>query len=163
MKTLNFKKGFTLIEIMIVTAIIALISVTIGVSFSVVSSRYLETQTQKLAGDLSWVRAMARATRQDYLINFDVDGDTTLDGSYTIFKIDPDGIEPDSIVGRKKIDVDGLVLQSAPGTTEFSFNHVSGGLNSAIADPLVIELWRRGARANITIRSLTGHISWERL
>lgn len=174
MSKANYLSGFTLVEVVMIVAIISLISVTIGVSLSSFSPRELESEVQKLVGDLAWAKSMAISTHHHYRVEFDIDSNATIDvadnNTYLIYKVDPDGIEADLVVKRRALsldDVGGINLTNGTDPIlpilNFSFMNPQGNLDPVIADPVTIELQRSNNRVGITIRNLTGHISWERL
>ena len=161
--------GFTIVEMAVLVAIIALVSATIGVSISTLSPRKLESEVQKFIGDLSWAKSMAVSTRYHYLVDFNIDGDADVDNAdnmtYMIYKVDPDDLTADpGVVKRRILSVDSIVrLINGTGgdLLNFTFMSPQGNLNTTISDPVTITLERSNAAANVTIRNLTGHISWE--
>lgn len=164
------KTGFTLIEVVVIVAIIALVSVTIGGSISSLSPRKLESEVQKLIGDLFWARTMAVSTGYHYLVDFNIDdSDNLIDAddnmTYIIYKVDPDDLTAAPRVAKRRIlDVDSifrLINGTDDSILNFTFMHPQGNLNTTISDPVTITLERSNAGANITIRNSTGHISWE--
>ncbi|MBU2044392.1 MAG: prepilin-type N-terminal cleavage/methylation domain-containing protein [Candidatus Omnitrophica bacterium] len=164
------KSGFTLVEFIMVIAIISMISVTIGVSPSTLTPRKLENEVQKIVGDLNWARAMAISTGYHYRIDFDINNDTVVsstdNNTYIIYKVDPADLVNGTPVKRGVLRVDGINLtHSSPAVPIYLFEFISpqGGLNSTVLDPLTIHLELSGAASNITVRNLTGYISWDRL
>jgi len=164
------RKAFTLVELILVTAIIAMISVTIGVSLRSMNPRKLENEVQRLVSDLSWAKSMAVTTHYDYLVDFDVDADGDVDPgdnrTYIISRVDIYTAAA-TAVKRGVLAVDSLSLTPGPGgpspLLNFSFMNPQGNLNDSISDPVTITLGRSNTAANVTIRNVTGHISWERL
>lgn len=172
MKQSKSQPGHTLIEIIVVVAIVVIISGTIGASLSTLSPQRLESEVTQLLGDLSWAKSMSLSTHYHYRIDFDALNDGVLDAAdnntYIIYRVDPNGIEPDVVVRRADLDIDANGIIVSHGVTsvpalEFEFLYPRGDVNTAINDPLEIELWRGRFGARITIRNLTGYISWEPL
>jgi len=167
----KLKLGFSLTEFILVVAIIAMVSVTIGISLSSLSPRKLENEVQKLVGDLAWARSMSISTHNHYRIDFDIVENGAIDAAdlntYIIYRVDPTNLTSEVAVKRRVLNVDGIDL--IPGVVppsplvEFDFRNPQGSLNDVVADPLIIQLWSGSDGVNITIRNLTGHVSWERL
>lgn len=74
------RHGFTLIELVIVTMIIGIVSVVAAPRFSEALSMYrVEAAARQLRSDLEKARMHAKTTSANRLVQFDVDGD-----SYTV-------------------------------------------------------------------------------
>ncbi|MCF7907601.1 MAG: prepilin-type N-terminal cleavage/methylation domain-containing protein [Candidatus Omnitrophica bacterium] len=174
LKRTNFLSGFSLVEIVVVVAIIALVSVTVGVSLSTLAPRELENEVQKLTGDLAWAKSMSISTHFHYKVDFDINSDNAItfadNVTYIIYTIDPDDLTVppvETVVKRRILSVDRITLIPGLGgpvtLLNLSFMTPQGNLNTTISDPVTIQLQKGSAVANVTIRNLTGHISWERL
>lgn len=67
-----YQSGFSLIELMVVIAIIAVMAGASIVSFSSLTGSRLDADARKMVADLCWARQMAVATHQDYIVDFDL-------------------------------------------------------------------------------------------
>lgn len=65
------KRGFSLIELVVVVAIIAIISASLVISFSSLSGTRLDAEARKIVTDISWARARAAAMHTHQAISFD--------------------------------------------------------------------------------------------
>ena len=63
--------GFTLIELMVVIAIIAVTSAAGLVSFSSLTGNRLSVDSRKIVNDLCWARQLAAARHRNHIIVFD--------------------------------------------------------------------------------------------
>ena len=70
------KNSFTLVETIVVLAIIAVVSTMTIVSFTLVDSRRIKSEMFRMLSDFSWTREMAISKHQDYTISFDTSNDT---------------------------------------------------------------------------------------
>jgi len=116
-KSANIQKplpAFSLIEVVVVIAIVSILSITIAVSFSSMTPKNLETQTRKLANDLRWVRDMASAQHRNFIIEF-VPGQR----QYLIYK---DSVAAANLVERRSLEVNSLAVTPA-ALTRLQFNY----------------------------------------
>ena len=79
MLLLSRKYSFTLIESIVVIAIIGAVAAMTGVSITVIDSRQLKSDIHRLLADLQWAREMAMTRHQDYTVSIDISNN-----SYTI-------------------------------------------------------------------------------
>lgn len=81
----HLPSGFTLVELMVTVAIIALVA---GFTFAELntSSYRLKTTARSLKGNMQKARLLAVKNSCPVYIDFDFDGDGTIDNSYTIWK-----------------------------------------------------------------------------
>lgn len=75
------RTSFTIIEIVIVVAIIAMISVPLVISFSTIGSHRLEAEARKIVANILWARQRTIATHQHHALNFD-----PVNRQYSIYK-----------------------------------------------------------------------------
>lgn len=140
------KRAFTLIEIIVVVAILSIISVYIGISFSAIPARELESQARKLISDLYRTREMSVTMRQDFIVDFDV-----ANKNYTIYK---DSIAPANFLELKHLNIDSISITPQPENISFSYPRGTTQTKS-------ITLNHKGKIERIAIFSSTGYITWD--
>ena len=138
--------GFTLMEIIVVVAIISILTGYTAISFSLISPRKIEAETRKLVSDLCWVRDMAVARHNNFVIDFD-----TANRSYYIYQ---NSISPANLIERKVLNVDAVFTPPAP--TNIHFYSPKGATESK-----QITLSYGGKSRQITVFSETGYIKWQ--
>lgn len=139
--------AFSLIEIIIVVAVISILSVYTGVSFALLGPRRLQAQTRKLVSDLCWVRDMAAARHHNFIVDFD-----TAARSYSVYQDDLD-----DFIERKSLDVDAVSID-LPSST-FQFNYPRGTLSTNQNIHIILT---QGSRTQtVTIFSATGYVRWQ--
>jgi len=134
--------GFTLMEIIVVVAIISILTGYTAISFSLISPRKIEAETRKLVSDLCWVRDMAVARHQDFRIDFD-----RVNRAYNISQ---DG----NLISSKTLDVGMIFIDPTP--TNIYFYSPKGTTESK-----QITLSYGGKSRQITVFSETGYIKWQ--
>lgn len=137
------KKSLTLIELVIVVTIIAILTATGLVSFSIIAPRQLEAEARKIVSDLCWARQMAVATHQDYIVVFDTTNDR-----YIIYR---DSITPANEIKRQSLEVD--LVSVTPAPTQLQFNFPSGTTQSK-----QINLNHQGKPGQIIVFGQTGYV-----
>jgi len=138
------RKNVTLIELIVVLAIISAVSGMTMLSFSIIDSRRIKSEMNSLLADISWTREMALSKHQDYIISFNISTDT-----YTI----TDSLGNQAKPARKLSLVD---ITTAPNTMTFSppFGRIS--LNPSSADNII--LTRGSKTVNLEIFKSTGYV-----
>ncbi|MCP4652136.1 MAG: prepilin-type N-terminal cleavage/methylation domain-containing protein [Candidatus Omnitrophica bacterium] len=137
------KKGVTLIELIVVMAIVAIISGGAVVSFSLVDSRRLKAETNTLLADLWWAGEMATAKRKDYIVNFD-----TSNNRYSITDGTGNMVRP-----FRNLGVD---LNTAPDTMTFYAPRGFSEIDPATASEVILLQGSREERLLLGSSDSTG-------
>ena len=85
------RKNFTLIELAVALAIIALMGASLMVSFSGLGGAKLDSGARQIITDISWARETAIATHEHRAISFDL-----ANSAYSVFR-SPGGVAADFI------------------------------------------------------------------
>tara|TARA_B100000315_G_C14472777_1_gene539153 strand:+ start:185 stop:631 length:447 start_codon:yes stop_codon:yes gene_type:complete len=144
----KLKAAFTVVEIIVVVLIVSILVAYIGISFSSISSRRVNTQTRLLVNDLAWMRQSAVAQHQTFRVSFD-----TLNKRYQIDRFPSGGGAP-QLVAVKSLQVDSLSILPLPAS--ISFDPPQGK-----AESKQIDLTAQGNSKQITIFADTGYIQWQ--
>lgn len=80
-RELHSLTGFTVLELIIVIAVIAILAGTSLLSFSSLTGTKLDSDTRKIVSDLCWARQTAVATRTNYITDFDLANER-----YTVYR-----------------------------------------------------------------------------
>lgn len=109
-RKIKLARAITIIEMIVVVAIVGLISSTVIVSFTLLSRKRLDGETAKLVNELKRMRQRTRATGNQHGIGFD-----TSDNSYVIDEVDIT-VVPVLVTRqqRQRIDIDSMVLGYDP-------------------------------------------------
>lgn len=137
--------SFSLVEVIVVIALVSMLSIFSAISFSSITPKNLETQTRKLANDLRWVRDMAYARHRNFIVEF-------LPGQkqYLIYK---DSISTANFLERRSLDVGSMAIVPT-GSTQLQFNYPKG----TAASNMQI-LLSQGAETNsIIVFNETGYV-----
>ncbi len=112
------KQAITLMELLLVTAVISVISVTGIVSFSALDSYRINADMYKIHGDLCWARESAVARHVDYIIDFDVANER-----YIIYedKNDDGLIQLGEEVKRQRLSSDLVSVSPLPNRLTFNY------------------------------------------
>lgn len=141
-------KAFSLIELIVVIAIVSILSSYVGVSFVSFGSKQLEAQTMKLGNDLCWIREMAVSGHRNFIVDFD-----TANKSYSIYR---DTFNPANLIEKKNLDIDTISI--IPSPTRLQFTCPKGTLTPN--QQKIITLIYKGRSSTITLYPLTGYIAW---
>lgn len=136
-------KGFSLIELMVVIAIIAVMAGASIVSFSSLTGSRLEADARKMVADLCWARQMAVATHQDYIVDFDL-----VNTKYTIYR--------GSIAVANEVKEQNLtatITSVLPVPTQITFSFPSG-----VAQTKQVNLNYQGKTKQIVTFANTGYV-----
>jgi prepilin-type N-terminal cleavage/methylation domain-containing protein len=144
-----FLTGFTLIEFIVVIAIIAVLSAVGIVSFSSLTGDKLTSDARKLVNDLCWARQMAVARNQNYIIDFN-----TTSERYSIYNT---SISP---ANQLKIQIlsPGIDLVSVTPAAPVVFNTFSFPKPASIATNSNITLSAQGKTATVQVFNTTGYV-----
>jgi prepilin-type N-terminal cleavage/methylation domain-containing protein len=138
--------GFTLIEMTVVVAIVAVVATGGMVSFSALGSLRLETEALKLVTDLSWARQMAVARHRDIVVDFNLAQEV-----YTIYH---DSITAGNEEKHQALTVDIASVTPAPERVTFYFPQ-------GTSESKQIQLSHRGKTRQVTIFASTGHVKFQ--
>jgi len=138
------KKNVTLIELIVVLAIIGAFTGMTMLSFSLVDSRRIKSEMNSILADISWAREMALSKHENYTVSFNISTDT-----YTITDSSGNQAKPP----RKLSFVD---ITTAPNTMTFSppFGRIS--LSPSSSDNIILALGSR--TVNLEIFKNTGYV-----
>lgn len=124
-------KGITLIELIIVSAIVAILAVALGFSYRGWMGAYkIERQVKQLYSDLMDARVRAMQTNRNYFMDISTDG-----RYYRISQDDSNGVT--------KLDGDGIFQAQATWATIQGTDPASWGAANATKDTTVTALSRR--------------------
>lgn len=139
------RRAFTLVELVITVAIIAVVSGASLISFYAYFGRRVDAEARKLAADLAWARQMCVARHQDYRVVFDA-----ANNSYDIF-------EAASVRRRQRLalDITGVTDPSAAPLlpAELTFYWPAGNTQDAR-----IGLSHNNRIRNVTVFGQTGYV-----
>jgi len=138
------KKNVTLIELIVVLAIISAFSAMTMLSFSIIDKRRIKSEMNSILADISWTREMALSKHENYTISFNTSTDT-----YTITDSSGNQAKP----SRKLSLVD---ITTAPNTMTFSPPFGRVALNPSGADNIILALGSR--TVNMEIFKDTGYV-----
>lgn len=149
------RPAFTLIELMVVIAIIAIVS-SIGVaSFSKLTGDRLTTDARKIVNDLCWARQRAVAIHRQHRVTFNLTTE-----SYQIF----DDLNGDSVfdpateeIKRQNLSVGVDLFSLVPPTTNLTFTFPQGSLLEAGPD-WTITLNSQGKTREVRVFRNTGYV-----
>ncbi|MCF7873827.1 MAG: type II secretion system GspH family protein [Candidatus Omnitrophica bacterium] len=150
------KSSFTLIELVTVVGVVALLSVTIGVTLMALSPKKLEVQTRKMVSMLSWARELSAAyddNHDNYFFSFD-----TTEKEASFYK---GSISPANLIKKEHFGLDSFSLdRGGVSVTDLEFKTPYGTTNSS--QKTIITLNYKDESAEITIYPDTGFIKWEK-
>ncbi|MBU1044475.1 MAG: prepilin-type N-terminal cleavage/methylation domain-containing protein [Candidatus Omnitrophica bacterium] len=120
-KELRSKKKFislrlnalTLVELMVVVAIVGILTTASLLSISYVDSRRMETETRRIIGDLCWARKMAFTRHSNYIVDFDI-----VNEQYTVYE---GSVSPANILKQQRLVSDISSLTPLPNQVVFYF------------------------------------------
>ncbi len=140
------RAGFTLTELIVVVVIIVLLTGYLILGFSFLSPKEVEKETEKLVGDLLWIRELANCGVDAYLVTFD-----TINDRYALYKNSP---HPNNLITPPcSLKAD---LTSAPPQIIFgNYGKLQGTTTFQI-----IQLRKGNRRRTITVYPNTGAIEW---
>lgn len=151
------RKGLTLTEMIIVTAIIAILVTVTVVSFSLLPSHRLESEARKIVSDLSWAREMSVAMQQNCIVVFD-----NVNRRYTIFR---GNVNPLDMVERRNLEVDLEPVGSSIGvfSNQITFTPPFGIPQQVGALPgrRTVTLRQQARQRRIVVFEETGYIRME--
>lgn len=136
-------KGFTLIELVIVVAIVAIITVAGLISFSIFIPRRLEAEARKIISDLCWARELAVASHRNYIVVFEPDNER-----YIIYR---DSVAGGNEIKRQSLEVD--LVSLVPSTNQITFYFPKGDTRSK-----EINLSYQGNPKRIIVFGETGYV-----
>ena len=145
--------GFTLIELIVVIAIIAIISGLGLTSFSTLSGDRLEGDARKIVNDLSWLRQMAAAgnqyipagSRQNYIAVFN-----TVNETYTVYQ---GSTIPSNLIKTQSLSPGVNLVSVLPLPAQVTFNFPQG-----TAQDKTITLTSQGKTRTVSVFSNTGYV-----
>ncbi len=107
------KYGYTLTELIVAIAIIAVVSSSAIVSFSLLGSRQLDADARRIVFDMGWARELSSAGHQNYIIDFDL-----INERYIIYR---NSVGPGNEIKRQKLSVDLSSVAPLPAQIQFSY------------------------------------------
>jgi len=141
--------GFTLIEVIVVIIIIVVMTVISLASFSQLAPKRLSAEARKMVSDLAWVRQMAVATHNDYIIHFDTSAER--------YKVYRGSVSPANEVKNVLLGVD--LYSVSPGTDLRFCTFSDSNPQAGKADnDFTITLKREGKQKIISVYQGTGYI-----
>lgn len=148
-----FQAGFSLIELIVVIAIIAIISGLGLSSFSTLSGDKLEGDARKIVNNLSWLRQMAVAgtqyipagSRQNYIAAFD-----TVNETYTIYQ---GSINPNNLIKSQNLSPGVNLVSVLPLPAQLTFSFPQG-----TAQDKTITLNSQGKTRTVSVFGNTGYV-----
>ncbi len=149
----NLSCGFSLTELIVVLAIIAVISGLGLASFSALSGDRLEADARKLVNDLSWLRQMAAAgnqyipagSRQNYIAVFNTANET-----YTIYQA---SINPNNLIKTQNLSPGVNLVSVVPPPARVTFSFPQGA-----AQDKTITLTSQGKTKTVSVFGNTGYV-----
>ncbi|MBI4846907.1 MAG: prepilin-type N-terminal cleavage/methylation domain-containing protein [Candidatus Omnitrophica bacterium] len=138
------KNALSIIELVVVVAIIGIISASSLVSIDRSASLKLEGQTRMIVGDLTWARELAVSQHDDFIVQFD-----TANESYIIYK----GSIGGTIYKNRKLEVD--IVSVVPAPEDISFYFPDGTSQSK-----QVNLSYRGNTRQVNIFDETGYVKF---
>ena len=138
----GFPGGFTVVEIIIVVAIMSTLSGIAILSISLIFSRQLDGDARKLLADIYWTREMTASKHTDYIFSIN-----TSDKSYTVTDSGGNTIRTTQ---RLKSDI-----TAAPATITFQAPFATAALNPAGAS--LITLRNNTKQKSIRLYTETGY------
>lgn len=133
------RSSFTLIEMIVVILIIGIFTAVVGVSFTMIESRRLKSEVNRLVADLQWARELAVTQHKDYKVTFDRTQNT-----YTITDINNNPLP--SRINPVRLSVN---IQTSPNRIEFHYPSGTASVYPAIQDSIVLTLGSRSSRLDI--------------
>ncbi|MDO8748865.1 MAG: prepilin-type N-terminal cleavage/methylation domain-containing protein [Candidatus Omnitrophota bacterium] len=147
----RFLPGFTLVEISIVVAILAVAGTAAVVSYSSLPSLKLEAETRKVLADIYWARQRAVATNIGHALRFDQAGK-----KYSIYK-SPTGTSSDfTSANFLKEIILGISLSLAQTNL-----YVYSPKGNMYLDQTSIQFNNQGKTKNIRVFAETGNVKLE--
>ncbi len=136
------RPGTTLIELVVVTAIIAVISAFAIVSFSLLGSRQLDADARRIVSDLGWARELSSARHENYIIDFDL-----VNERYIIYR---NSVGLGNEIKRQKLSVDLVSVTPLPLQIQFSYPKGTGQAKDIILN-------YQGKTKQISVFAQTGY------
>ncbi|MGE4357829.1 MAG: prepilin-type N-terminal cleavage/methylation domain-containing protein [Candidatus Omnitrophota bacterium] len=164
------KRGFTLIEIVLVIALIAILSITMAVKWTGFEEAKLTSAVSKLAADIAYAQQLAITTQLFHGLSFD-----TTNEKYSLFRIEADGtpttIEDPYRRGEAFVveyplgELQGVTLQSVniEGGDQLLFNWQGTPCDSSgteLTSDATITLECKGNTKTLTVVAETGKVTW---
>jgi len=158
----RLRKGFTLVEILIVVVIISIAALVAVPMFSSAGSMQIRSAANIIAADLEYAKSMAITTGQNYSVVFDTNNET-----YKVVVVNQNGEDKDIVhpVTKKtkyevnfkndsrlnRVDIVSAFGTSNRVTFDYMGSPVEGGSIVICSDD--------GAKADIIVTPVTGYIS----
>ena len=142
-RRLGYVRAGTLIELMVVIAIIGVLAAASLLSFTTLAGERLEADTRKVAADLCWARHMAVATHQNYIVDFDI-----VNERYVIYR---GSIAVNNQLKSQNLIVD--LVSVIPGPAQITFSFPQG-----TASTQQINLGFQGKAKQVNVFGNTGYV-----
>jgi Tfp pilus assembly protein FimT len=139
--------GASLIELTIVLAIVSVVVITSGISYSTLNAPQLNANARKVSSDISWARARAITTHQNHAIRFNAANKT-----YAVYKT-PTGTTAD-IVPANLLKTSFVTMSMSLVLTDLWIYSPKGNMYGTTN----VTLTQSGKTRNISISSKTGNV-----
>lgn len=158
--------GFTLVELLIVIAIIAIAAFTAIPMMSSAASVQIRSAANMLTADLEYAKSMAISRAQNYSVVFDVSADSywieKQDGSKLLHPVKKGFLYEINFQTDSRLNKVDIVDVDFDTTSEVKFDYLGSPLNGSggpLLDSGVIRLQAGGTTTTVTVEPVTGFVS----